>query len=69
MEKTNWLKKIWQMLNGNKTIIASMLLLVATNVPIPEPYRSIIIGILTLLTGGAAAHHVAKGYLRTDKGH
>jgi len=67
--KTNWVKKIWQMLNGNKTIIASTLLLIAANVPIPEPYRSIIIGILSLLGTGSLAHHVQKGYFRTDKGH
>jgi hypothetical protein len=63
-----WLKRIWAILNGNKTIIASTLLLIATNVPIPEPYKTIIVGLLTLLAGGAAAHHVAKGYLRADKG-
>ena len=68
MEKTNWLKKIWQMLNGNKTVICSMLLLIATNVPIPEPYKTIIVGLLSLLGTGSLAHHISKGYLRTDKG-
>jgi len=66
--KSNWLKRIWQILNGNKTIISSTLLLIATNVPIPEPYKTIIVGILTLLAGGSLAHHVQKGYFTSDKG-
>jgi len=69
VEKAKWYKRIWQILNGNKTIIASMLLLIATNVPIPEPFKSIIVGILSLLGGGALAHHAVKGYFSPNKGH
>jgi hypothetical protein len=68
MEKENWFKRIWAILNGNKTIIMSTLLLIATNVPIPEPYKAIIVGLLGLLGGGALAHHIEKGYFTQEKG-
>jgi hypothetical protein len=64
----NWRQRFWAILNGNKTIIASTLLLIATNVPIPEPWKTIIVGILSLCGATALGHHIEKGYFTTEKG-
>jgi hypothetical protein len=65
-----WLKKIWKILNGNKTLICTSLLALLEKFPIiPEPYKTIIITILTVLGGASLIHHVQKGYFTPEKGH
>lgn len=62
------LKKFWNMLNGNKTIIGSIALNVLYFVPIPEPYKQISVLVISLLTGAALTSHIKKGYFGQDKG-
>jgi hypothetical protein len=66
--KENKLKTFWKKLDGNKTIIGSMLLVVLQAIPIPEPYKTVSIGLVTLLTGAALTSHIQKGYFKADKG-
>jgi hypothetical protein len=61
-------KKVWDALNGNKTIIGLLTLNVLEYVPIGEPWKSIVTVVVSALTGASAAHHIQKGYFRTDKG-
>jgi hypothetical protein len=67
-EKFTKLKKFWNVLNGNKTIIGSMILVVLQAVPIPELYKTISMSIVTLLTGAALTSHIQKGFFKYDKG-
>jgi hypothetical protein len=68
IKKVSKLKKFWDIINGNKTIIGSVTLLILQAIPIPEPYKSISLGVVSLLTGAAFTSHVKKGYFREDKG-
>ena len=43
-EKISKLKKFWNILNGNKTIIGSMVINVLAFMPIHEPIKTIVIG-------------------------
>jgi hypothetical protein len=61
-------KKFWNVLNGNKTIIGSMILVILQAVPIPEPYKTVSIGVVSLLTGAALTSHIQRGFFRADKG-
>lgn len=62
------LRKFLNVLDGNKTIIGSITLAILQAVPIPEPYKTVSIGIISLLTGAALTSHIQKGYFRQDKG-
>lgn len=68
IKKDSGWKKFWKMLDGNKTIIGSITLNILGLVPIPEPYKSISMGVVTLLTGAALKHHIEKGFFKTTKG-
>ena len=66
--KVSKLKKFWAILNGNKTIIGSIVLAVLQYMPIPEPYKAVSIGVVSILTGAALTSHIQKGFFRADKG-
>lgn len=68
VEKESKLKKFWQVLNGNKTIIGSMILAILQPIPIPEPYKTVLIGVVMILTGAALTSHIQKGFFKVDKG-
>lgn len=63
-------KKVWEVLNGNKTWICAFIWLLIEKgiIPITGNWYDIIQWILTVITGGSLAHHIAKGYLNTNKG-
>jgi hypothetical protein len=67
-KKVSGLKKFWGVLNGNKTIIGSIILLILQPIPIPEPYKAISIGVVSLLTGAALTSHIEKGFFKANKG-
>jgi hypothetical protein len=67
-KKDSWFKKIWKILEGNKTIIGSITLNILVLIPISEPYKTIVIGIITLLTGAALKSHIDKGFFNQNKG-
>lgn len=64
------LKKIYAWLDGNKTILCTVLwlLIVKGVIPLSPELQSVVEYILMALTGGALADHVRKGYLTTAKG-
>ena len=66
--KPGWLKRFWKMLDGNKTIVCTTLLIIVDKVPIPEPYKGIAEAILIALGATALGHHAYKGYFTTKKG-
>lgn len=67
------MKKLWNILNGNKTIICS-----GTAALIQEGIRQGVIhdskglqfaiSIILILGGGALIHHAKKGYFNSNKG-
>lgn len=66
------MKKIWNFLDGNKTIIClgtATILQEAIRAGILHDSKglSFTIGISLALGGGALAHHVKKGYFSTKK--
>ena len=63
------MKKFWQKLDGNKTIIGSNLIALIALLPIPEPYKTISLAGIGLITGIAFKSHVKKGYFKSNKGH
>jgi hypothetical protein len=68
----NTLKKIWDWINGNKTIIGSLLLAASgqwgSQVIPNQNLLTLINGVIVLLTGASLVHHVKKGYFTTKKG-
>jgi len=62
------MKNLLKRLNGNKTIIGSNIITLLVITPIPEPYKTILISVVGLLTGIAFKDHIKKGYFKTDKG-
>lgn len=64
------MKKIWNFLNGNKTIICAFVWLLLSKglIPISPEWQSVIEWVLMAATGGSLAHHVQKGYLTAEKG-
>jgi hypothetical protein len=67
-KKESKLKKFWNVLEGNKTIIGSITINILAFCPIPEPYKTIVIGSISLLTGAAFISHAKKGYFTETKG-
>jgi len=66
------MKKTWQFLNGNKTIIclgAATILQEAVKYGVIGDSKSIqfSISICLILGGGALGHHIKKGYFSTKK--
>ena len=62
---------LWKWLDGNKTIIGSILLLVTTVPAVGTALGGSLLVVQTiigLLTGASLAHHVKKGYFKTNKG-
>jgi hypothetical protein len=53
-------KKVWDAVNGNKTIIGLALLQAVEYVPIPEPWKQIVVVTISILTGASAGHHIQK---------
>jgi hypothetical protein len=51
------LAKLWAGLDGNKTILGTTLFAVLTKFPLPEPYHSILITIISIWTGVSAYDH------------
>lgn len=64
------LTKIWNYLNGNKTIICAFIWLLVSKdiINLSPEWESVLEWILITLTGGSFAHHVKKGYLKKEKG-
>ena len=67
------MKKIWNFLDGNKTIIClstATILQQAINTGILSDSKGFqfTIGITLALGGGALGHHIKKGYFTTKKG-
>lgn len=64
-------KKIWQFLDGNKTIIGEFLLLLLSQSFmqnwIPPEAMTLITWLIITLTGASLVHHVAKGKFTTKK--
>lgn len=61
------LKKLWAILDGNKTIIGTSIIGVLSYCPLPQPYQAILITVVGILTGVSLEHHRRKGYLSTRK--
>lgn len=62
------LRKLWAGMDGNKTIIGMTLITILTNLPLPQPYQSILLALITIFTGVSAKQHfVDKQMYRTDK--
>jgi len=64
------MKNIWNWLNGNKTIIGSILLLITTIPTIGTALGASLLVIQTIIgiiTGASLVHHVKKGYFTTKK--
>ena len=68
----NYLRKIWDWLDGNKTIICSVIVAVLSQNYIKqfvEPgLHEFLLWLFIALGTGALFHHIKKGYLSTDKG-
>ena len=67
------MKKVWNFLNGNKTIIcltSATILQQAVNYNLINDSNGIqfAIGLSLTLGGGALGHHIKKGYFTTRKG-
>lgn len=66
------MKKIWQWLNGNKSIIGSLLLAATGLTPVKNiispDMMPFIQGGISLLTGAALIDHYKKGYFSTKVG-
>jgi hypothetical protein len=69
VKKVSKLKKFWDILDGNKTIIGSMTLAILQPIPIPEPYKTVSIVVVCLLTGLSLKDHIDKGFFKANKGH
>lgn len=59
--------KTYNFLNGKKTIIGNIGLLIFDKAPIPEPYKSIGITFFGYLSGIGVAHKIAKGAIAKYK--
>jgi len=67
------MKKLFKILNGNKTIICLTISTVLEQAIKYEvlnnnKYIQFTIGILVLLGGGSLMHHAKKGYFKQNKG-
>lgn len=68
VKETRW-HRFWQKLDGNKTLILSSIALTVSLCPIPEPAKTIILGILGLAGAKTGYDHVANGgFKRSVKG-
>lgn len=65
------MKKIWEWLDGNKTIIGEFLLLLLSQSFAQDWFNpelmTLIKWIIVTLTGASLVHHVAKGKFTTKK--
>lgn len=63
------LKKIYAVIDGNKTIILTILWLAITKglIPVNPEWATIIDYVMLSLTGASAVDHVRKGHLTANK--
>lgn len=62
------LKKLWDGLDGNKTILGMTIVAILQKFPLPEPYHSILLGLIAIFTGYSAKQHFYnKQMWRPDK--
>ena len=66
---TELLKMFWAAIDGNKTLICSVIITIITYAPLPQPYQQILMAIMLAAGGSSLVHHVQKGYFKTTKGH
>jgi hypothetical protein len=68
------MKKTWDWLNGNKTIIfntsaALLQQMVLSDIVTETKGVKFTIGVLFVFGGGSLAHHIKKGFFSRKKGH
>ena len=60
VKQTGW-NRFWMRMNGNRTLILSMIATTVSLTPVPEPYKSISLGILALLGAKTGYEHIKNG--------
>lgn len=68
IKETGW-HKFWQRMNGNRTMILSIVATGISFTPVPEPYKAILLGIISIAGGTTLVQHVKNGgFKRSVKG-